>query len=221
MNGHSGLPKLPTSLALLAALVGPPLFVLVPNWLFGRHPALAIQVILQAAYCGLAALVVWVVVRREHLSLESIGVRRPDLTTLISGGLLWGSLYLLPLMTQPLVNALGTDGLEAGLKELALLPVWFRVIVGLTGGIVEETLYRGYAIERLAAITGRRWLGGAISATAFGLAHIPWWGVGFALGADLPFGIVMTIFYLWRRDLVANMIAHSGGLTVAMLTVAP
>jgi len=55
----------------------------------------------------------------------------------------------------------------------------------VTGGIVEDTLYRGYAIERLATITRRRWLGATISVVAFGLAHIPAWGIGFALGADL------------------------------------
>jgi hypothetical protein len=31
----------------------------------------------------------------------------------------------------------------------------------------------------------------------------------------------MTLFYLWRRDLVANMIAHSFGLLVAMFTIVP
>ena len=32
---------------------------------------------------------------------------------------------------------------------------------------------------------------------------------GPALAANLPFGMVMTGFYLWRRDLVANGAAHS------------
>jgi membrane protease YdiL (CAAX protease family) len=104
---------------------------------------------------------------------------------------------------------------------LARLPVWWRIIVGVTGGAVEEVLYRGYAIERLAMITGRRWLGGSIAAVAFGLAHVPAWGVGFAMGADLPFGIVMTLFYLWRRDLLANIFAHSTGMVVALLTEVP
>jgi membrane protease YdiL (CAAX protease family) len=59
------------------------------------------------------------------------------------------------------------------------------------------------------------------SALAFGLAHVPAWGLGVALGADLPFGIVMTLFYLWRRDLLANILAHSAGLVVGLLTVVP
>jgi membrane protease YdiL (CAAX protease family) len=114
-------------------------------------------------------------------------------------------LYLLPVITTPLVNALGSGGVEGGLRRLAHLPPWFRIVLAVTGGAVEETLYRGYAVERLATITGRPWLGGAIAAAAFALAHVPGWGVGFALGADLPFGIAMTLFYLWRRDLVTSM----------------
>ena len=101
------------------------------------------------------------------------------------------------------------------------MPAWFRLFVGVTGGVVEETLYRGYGVERLAAITSRRWQGGAIAAVAFALAHIPAWGVGFALAVDLPFGLVITLFYLWKRDLLANIFAHSAGLVVGMLTAVP
>jgi uncharacterized protein len=146
--------------------------------------------------------------------------RRPNGSTLVGGVLLAGALHFLPL-TLPLQNALGSAGLQAGLQELSRMPVWFRVILGATGGMVEETLYRGYAVERLAMITGRPWLAGILSAVAFGLAHIPAWGMGFAIAADLPYGIVMTIFYLWRRDLLANILAHSAGLVVAMLRTVP
>jgi hypothetical protein len=45
--------------------------------------------------------------------------------------------------------------------------------------------------------------------------------LSFALIGDLPFGFLMTAFYLWRRDLVANMLAHSAGLVFAMFTVVP
>jgi membrane protease YdiL (CAAX protease family) len=194
----------------------------VPNWLFGRNPTLAIQIVLQILFCGLAAFIVWVVLRCERLPLASIGIRRPTWRTLIAALLLWAVTRVLTLLiSEPVLNTFGTEGLETGVQGLALLPIWFRVIVGLTGGMVEEILYRGYAIERLALLTGQRWLAGMISAVIFGLAHIPTWGVAFALGVDLPFGIVMTLFYLWKRDLIANIIAHSGGLVAAMLTDVP
>src|SRR3989304_2368804 len=61
-----------------------------------------------------------------------------------------------------------------------------------------------------------RGVGAGLATLGFALAHVPAWGLGFALTADLPFGIVMTAFYLWRRDLLANMLAHSAGLVFGM-----
>jgi uncharacterized protein len=119
------------------------------------------------------------------------------------------------------VEAFGREGAAAGTAALTALPLWFRIIVGATGGIVEETLYRGYAVERLARLTGRRWLGASLATLAFGAAHIPAWGVGFAAVADLQAGVVLVLFYLWRRALVANMLAHSTALIVAMFTIVP
>ena len=214
-------PGLPTYATLLVALVGPPLFIVVPDLLFGESRSIGLQVVIHLLYCGLAVFVVWVVVRLERLPLSSIGLRRPGWSTLVTAAVVTLVTLGMPLITGPLMDLLGTEGFEEGLRRLAPMPAWFRIVVGVTAGAVEETLYRGYAVERLAAITGRLWLGGALAALAFGLAHIPAWGVGFALAADLPFGIVATLCYLWRRDLLANILVHSTGLVIAMLTTVP
>jgi membrane protease YdiL (CAAX protease family) len=209
-----------TAGGLLIALAGPPVFVVISKGLFGEMPSLGIQVTLQLLYCGMAAFLLWFVLRVERLPLKSIGLRRPTWLTIVSGiGLLLVGSFVVAPMTVPLQEALGTGGMQAGLDQIAAWPLWFRIGVGLTGGMIEEFFYRGYAIERLAAITGRAWIGGLISALVFGLAHIPEWGLGFALAADLPFGVLMTVFYLWRRDLLANMLAHSTGLVLAMLAL--
>jgi hypothetical protein len=42
------------------------------------------------------------------------------------------------------------------------------------------------------------------------------WGGVFAIAADLPMGMLMTFAYIWRRDLVANALAHSAGLLIGM-----
>ena len=120
-----------------------------------------------------------------------------------------GVLYVLLYLTNPLTAAFGRGDVEQALARIARWPLPLRIYVALTSGAVEETLYRGYAVERLAAWTGRRWLAGALATLAFGAAHLPFWGVGNAVVADLAFGAVMTVFYLWRRDLVANASAHT------------
>ena len=210
------------AVGLLIALAGAPLFVVVSEWLFGESPSIGVQVALQVLYCGMAAFLLWFVLRVERLPLTSIGLRRPTWLTVVSGlGLLVVSSYVLAPLMEPLQKALGTEGVQAGIDQLAAMPPWFRVVVGLTAGMIEEIFYRGYAIERLAAITGRAWLGGLISAVIFALSHVPVWGLGFALGADLPFGLLTTAFYIWRRDLLANILAHSTGIVVAMFTVVP
>jgi membrane protease YdiL (CAAX protease family) len=203
--------------ALVVALGGPPLFALASQRLVGDAPSLPLLIALQIGYCGIAAVVVWVVLRKERLPLASIGLHTPRWSTLIVAGLLWfAGLRLLPLVTGPLRDW-GATGEPDQLRRLALLPLWFRIVLALTGGVVEETLYRGYAIERLTLVTGRRWLAATLAAVAFGLAHAPGWGIRYALLADLPFGVVATLVYLWRRDLIANILAHDFGLLLAVL----
>ena len=90
--------------------------------------------------------------------------------------------------------------------------------VALTSGPVEEVLYRGYAVERLGTLTGRVSLGDLLAAVAFGLAHTPFWGLGPALAANLPFGVLMVCGYVWRRDLCATAIAHTGLLLIGLLS---
>lgn len=208
-----------TAVGLTIALGGPPLFALIPERVYGSG-SLTSSVIIQLLYCGLVPLIVWIVLRWERLTLKSIGLHGFRWSSIGWALVLWLLIGLvLPWLTGPLVARFGPDGLQAGLRASSGYPEWFLVVMGATGGVIEETLYRGYAVERLVTLTGRAWLGGAIVAAIFTVAHIPRWGLGFALAADLPFAVVMTAFYLWRRDLVANALAHSVGLMLTLPAV--
>ena len=186
----------------------------------GLSPTLSIQVPLQLMLCVIAILVLLIVLRWEQLPLASIGVRRPDVMTgVLAVTVILVAHYLLPLLTTPMLRALGLGGFEPGLEAIANQPRWWRVCVALTSGPVEEVLYRGYAVERLGTLTGRLPLGGLLAAAAFGLAHTPFWGLGPALAANLPFGVLMVAAYIWRRDLCATAIAHTGLLLIGLLSV--
>jgi membrane protease YdiL (CAAX protease family) len=210
-----------TTLAtLLLAMAGPPLLMVLSRRAFGESPTLIIQFFLHVVFCAIAVAVVLVVVRVERQPLSSIGLRRPAWSSLGFGLLLaLGMLVVLPWLTRPLIGPQPGERVASEIRVLSLLPIWFRVFVGASAGVVEETLYRGYAVERLATLTGRRWLGALLALTGFTLAHVPAWGLRYALAADLPFAIVMTIFYLWRRDLAANALAHSTGLVVMLTAI--
>jgi uncharacterized protein len=207
-----------TVLTLLVALAGPPALVLVSGRVFGPAPSPGIVALLQIVFCGMGGAVIFVVTQVERQPLSSIGVRRVGRSTAATIAWLAAAwLVLSALVTGPLVRAFADPAsVAARTAPLMALPLWLRVFIAATSGFVEEVLYRGYPIERLAALTGRRRLSALACAAVFGLSHIPAWGVAFALTADLPFGLLMTACYLWRRDLVANGLVHSGGLIIAL-----
>ena len=91
---------------------------------------------------------------------------------------------------------------------LQSLPLMVRVILVITAGVYEETLYRGYAIERLSRYFGGKWVAAVITVALFTCAHAS------AVGASqlAPIAIVaalVTLLYLWQRDLLLNMVAHA------------
>lgn len=106
------------------------------------------------------------------------------------------------------IRVFALPGFEVELSRLRSLPFGVLACAALTAGVVEELLYRGYAIERLAALTGSRVAGAFLSLAAFSLAHLPFWGAASAL-LTLVAGLVLTALYLWKRNLAVNMLAHT------------
>jgi membrane protease YdiL (CAAX protease family) len=97
------------------------------------------------------------------------------------------------------------------------LPLWFMTLIVLRAGVVEEFLYRGYAITRLEALgLGCCW-SVAIPLVIFSVAH--WTGGWANIVITLALGSILSGFYVWRRDLVANMIGH--GLVDFVANVLP
>lgn len=139
--------------------------------------------------------------RGEYLPLRSVGLG----TASVKSSLLWGAILaaLCGLVGGVVASLTHFKGGETG-AALAKFPVWLVFLVVLRAGIVEELFYRGYAIERLQLLGLNRWWAGVIPLLIFGFGHGTngWANVVLALAL----GAVVTAFYLWRRDLVANMI---------------
>ena len=93
-----------------------------------------------------------------------------------------------------------------------------RLALVITAGVFEETAYRGYALERLTSILGNKWLAGLITVLCFSFAHIPAVGLDHVLPV-LIISIFITLLYLWRRDLVLNMIAHATVDAISLLVI--
>ena len=105
------------------------------------------------------------------------------------------------------ITLLGLSGFETGLSQLRDLPLAYLILAGVTAGFVEELFYRGFAVERLSSAVNSLWLGSVLAVLAYGVVHIPFWGVGPAVFTLFP-GIIFTLLYLWQRDLIANILAH-------------
>ncbi len=161
------------------------------------------------------ALLITIVLLAERQPLASVGVRRLRWWT-IPLGLLAG--VAVTGLSGVLVNRLGLSADAHFAAYLQSLPFAVRLMLVLTAGIFEEALYRGYAIERLTSLFGSKWLAGAVSVVIFTLMHVPAVGWSHVLPVGIV-GVFVTLLYLWRRDLVVNMVAHATIDGIALLLV--
>jgi membrane protease YdiL (CAAX protease family) len=86
-------------------------------------------------------------------------------------------------------------------------PFWWRLILMVRGTIAEEIIFRGYAIARLQELTGSVSIAGIISCTVFAFEHLGVWSWGHVMIAGFA-GAILTLLYIWRRNLWVNTIAH-------------
>ena len=160
--------------------------------------------VIKEAGMWIVALVLLVIIKTgEDLPLSSIGLTTARLGKSMLWGLLLGVVCLL--VGGALVALTHYTGGELG-KAMGKLPVWLVSLIVLRAGVVEELCYRGYAIERLHALGLPRPIAAAVPLVIFGLGH--WTGGWSSILIALVLGAMLALFFLWRRDLLANMIGH-------------
>ena len=161
----------------------------------------------EIVWIGFGALMLLWVMRVERLPLSSIGLVRPTLAT-FGWGLATTVLLLATVMLTLAViaPALGMKQNMAATASVVQVPLWLLVTTPIVAGITEEILYRGYAIERLTFLTGKRWLAAILAGVMFLVLHLSWGGAQMIIVA---MGTVIFVgLYLWRRDLPCVMLAH-------------
>ena len=163
----------------------------------------------------MSALALIVIIRRgEHLPMRSIGLG----TARWWKSILWG--FIIAIVSAVVVLALAHltgYGNGPGSAAFEKLPLWLITAIVFRAGVVEELFYRGYAIERLQMIGLGRFWSVAIPLVIFSLGH--WSGGAANILIAFAAGLILTGFYLWRRDLAANMIGH--GLVDFVANVLP
>jgi membrane protease YdiL (CAAX protease family) len=197
----------------LPALVGLAVAFGGPVLLGSRRPRdpekLATRVTDQAGLWAVFAAVVSIILFWEGQPLSSIGLQPFQWSSIVWGIALFLALSYIAAPTGTwAIRAAGLSGFERGLSKVVSLPLWLRLVAVVTAGVVEETLFRGFAVERLAMLTGSYGFAGVLSATAAALLHLPFWGVGPVL-TFLFTGGLLTAFFIWQQDLLANIVAHT------------
>ena len=179
-----------------------------------RHAVLYFSPTLTASAAIWSELLMWVciaavclIIRRgEKLPFSSIGLG----TRRWSKSLGWGVVFTVGIIVigsiPDVIAVLTHFQPNEFARQLTRLPVWLLALTCVRAGVGEELFYRGYAIERLQALGLSRFWAAAIPLLIFSAGH---WTTGWQNVVNaFVVGSVLAAFYLWRRDLLANMIAH-------------
>jgi uncharacterized protein len=165
-------------------------------------------VLLAVVYCGL---------RIRHTPLRRLlGVRRQGVVEIwtdvaIAAGFWFASLVALGAVgfLLRLVHLHPEDirGIVSRMAPTSSAELALWVALSISAGICEELIFRGYLQQQFTALTRCIWLGIAISAVFFGLAH----GYEGASGMLLIvlYGAFFGILAHLRRSLRAGMFAHA------------
>ena len=170
---------------------------------FWPTPGFTSAVIKEAGMWVVALLILIIVKVGEGLPLSSIGLGTARWGKSVLWGFLLGIVCLL--VAAGLVAVTGYTGGELG-KAMGRLPLWLVSLIVVRAGVVEELCYRGYAIERLHALGLPRGVAAAVPLVIFGFGH--WTGGWANIVIALALGGILALFFIWRRDLLANMIGH-------------
>jgi membrane protease YdiL (CAAX protease family) len=110
--------------------------------------------------------------------------------------------------TEWVRRSAGLSDYTIGMETALAHSVWLRIFAAITAGVVEETLFRGFAVTRLTELSGSMLWVVIFSSGVFAVLHLPVWGAGPSLAFFIG-SLAMSAFFVWRRDLLAMIIAHA------------
>jgi CAAX protease family protein len=199
-------PGLPTIIGLVIALGGPA--ALAGPWgrVLGDPGRRSTHTKDQLAMWGLLGIIVAIIILGERQSLASIGLHAPTWGTLGWGVAATALVLATGTILFPFLMRAGIVDYSRGLALIEAWPLWLILFAVVTSG-VEEVFYRGYAIERVASITGSYVWAAVFTVIIFGLVHAPFWGRGAVFWTTFGGG-VLAVLYIWKHDLLACIVAH-------------
>ncbi|HVH49195.1 MAG TPA: CPBP family intramembrane glutamic endopeptidase [Sphingomicrobium sp.] len=193
-----------TWLGLALAIFGIPVITTLHRMLVADPLASGGIVARELAILALTAFILWLVTAKERLPLSSIGLHTDRIGRSLIRGLLLAAVCLAAAVGTILVCRSVGIAYGEGPGISRAIPV--TILMVMRAGIAEEVLYRGFAIERLQTLTGNKWIAAGVPLVLFALFHYRQGLAGIFIAFLL--GAILTAFYLWKRDLLANIFGH-------------
>ncbi len=195
----------PTVVGLVFALGWPlALAAIIPNQ--NLHDLRQDGIVLAAEWISLLVLYAIVTGLERRPFFATVGWRMPklgDWIVIACLALLAVAICLVLAKQHPAMPLRGSI-----LAQIFGVPLALRAAMVFTAGICEETLFRGYAIERLKLLTGSIWLGGLIATVLFALGHLPRYGFSTGLLGVAAIGAALALLYIWRRNIWPCIALH-------------
>jgi membrane protease YdiL (CAAX protease family) len=193
-----------TYVGLAIALFGAPAVVILFKLAGFTRADFGATIVRELIILALVAILFWIIRSREKLPLSSIGLRPQKIVPVILWSLavmlLFGVGIAACLLVFPLI------GLSYGSSSGPAVPLGVSLLLYARAGIAEEVFYRGYAIERIDALTGNRAAGALIPLLIFAGGHFSQGAAGIII--TFVIGAIATAIYLWKRNLLILIIAH-------------
>jgi uncharacterized protein len=206
-TSHQRFPAPATLAGLFVALILPCIITFGSHLYYVGSASIARIAASEGALWANFLLLIGIVLFIEKRPLTSIGLRPLRWWILPLGvlaGVISGGVFRLAYV---LMIKLGITPNEAAVKAIISLPLTMRIVLVLTAAVVEETLFRSYPIERFTEIFGNKWVAGSITLIVFTVAHVPFWGAAQMI-PTFAGSVFITLLYLWKRDLMLNVVAH-------------
>jgi membrane protease YdiL (CAAX protease family) len=178
---------------------------LIFKYFFGNQLTDLTAIARELLILGMVAVVLWIVVKKEKLPLESIGLHARNW----KGTWIWALVTVVGCFALAFACILFAQiiGWKFGeSKAFDKLSLFAISIIVIRAGVAEEVFMRGFIIERLTTWTGNKYAAAMLSLVPFALLHYSQGYAGILISFVL--GGMLTVMYMWRRDLKANIIAH-------------
>lgn len=168
------------------------------------EPTVTSSILRESLFWLLGVALIWILRRGEGLPLQTIGIGTAKLWQSFAWGPVLAAVSLLAAIMLAHVTGYGNGKNSHAFDRL---PLWLVTCTVFRAGILEELFFRGYAIERLKALGIQRWAAAGIPLVIFAVGHFRGGWANIAIAFVI--GAILTVFYLWKKDLVANMVAHT------------